>query len=103
MPSNRTQLTELRERLHQLAAQVPSAAASFQREHAALLAEVDAARSWRGWLGLGQGAAALGPRVDDLAHRGQALAVLFGRIDQIELRLTTALHTLGQIKDRGLP
>ena len=102
MPNNRAHLTELRERLQASGAQVPPDAASFHREHAALLAEVEDALSWRGLLGLGQSAAALAPRVDDLATRGQALHLLFGRIDQLAGTLTTALHTLGRIKHRAL-
>ena len=102
MASNRIVLIELDDRLREAGTQVPLGAESFHRECAALLAEVEAARSWRGILGLGQRAAGLLPRVDELTERGQALRLLFDRIERIDARLKAIAQTLERITDGTL-
>jgi hypothetical protein len=102
MASNRSLLIELDDRLREAGTQVPLGAESFHRERAALLAEVEGARSWRGILGLGQRAAGLLPRVDELTNRGQALRVLFDRIERIDGRLKAIAQTLERITDGTL-
>ncbi len=102
MASNRIVLIELDDRLREAGTQVPLGAESFHRERAALVAEVEAARSWRGLLGLGQSAAGLLPRVDDLTERGEALRLLFERIERIDARLKVIAQTLERITDGRL-
>ncbi|WP_295577867.1 hypothetical protein [uncultured Lamprocystis sp.] len=102
MASNRIVLIELDDRLREAGTRVPPGAESFHRERAALLAEVEGARSWRGMLGLGQRAAGLLPQVDELTNRGQALRLLFDRIDRIDERLMAIVQTLERITDGTL-
>jgi len=101
MATNRALLIAARERLEAWGGQVPARAESFHRERLGLLAELDAALSWRGRLGLGlslvQGAPGLVPRADALEIRAQALHDLFGQIGQIEDQLSAAAQTLERI------
>ena len=100
--NNRALLIDLRDRLLAGAEAVPPRAESFHREHAALLAEVAAALSWRGVLGRGQSTPRLVPRVAALAARGEALQGLFDRLARIEGQLAVATQSLERIRAPAL-